>query len=476
MNPGPFKMSTSFTKRRVSLAVLALFLLVVSLRASSSDAPRGDAQEELSGGDTTVFDATVSAFGFSIHNLKEEHRASFFVGHSFFDQNWVAAPASTAGRDGLGPLFNARSCSSCHAKDGRDHPPVAGEPMHTMLLRISVPGTGPHGEPNPDPTYGGQLQSQAILGARPEAECVVTYQEVAGQFGDGEKFSLRRPVYSVRNFGYGPMATNAMLSPRVAPAMIGLGLLEAVPEETLRSLVSKQAGDGEGISGRLNLVWDCSANKMRPGRFGWKAEQPTVLQQAAAAFNEDIGITSSLMPVENFTKAESACASLPCGGHPEVSDKIFSDVVLYSRALAVPARRNCNDPRVKHGELLFTQANCSACHVPKLQTGDFPELPELSHQTIHPYTDLLLHDMGEGLSDHRPVFDANGRDWRTAPLWGIGLVPKVNGHSCFLHDGRARNLEEAILWHDGEARATKEAFRTMPKQDREDLIAFLESL
>ena len=464
---------------------LAWFVCATSLivnppesRAVGNDAPPTNSvsDEEFSGGDTTIFDATRNAFGFAAHNLKEEHRASFFVGHSFFDENWVAAPASTKGRDGLGPLFNARSCSSCHAKDGRDHPAAPGEPMTTMLLRISIPGNGTHHEPKPEPTYGGQLQTQAILGAQREADAFVSYEEITGKFGDGEPYSLRKPTYTITNLNYGPMAGDVMSSPRVAPVMVGLGLLEAVPEETIRSLVAQQARDGNGIAGRINLVWDQSANKMRLGRFGWKAEQPTVLQQTAGAFNEDIGVTSSVMPQKNFTAREGACAQLPNGGHPEVSDKIFADVVLYSRTLAVPARRNWTEPKVKRGQELFAQANCSACHVPQLKTGGFPELPELSNQTIRPYTDLLLHDMGEDLSDHRPVFDAGGRDWRTAPRWGIGLVSKVNGHSCFLHDGRARNLTEAILWHDGEAKNARESFRTFAKTDRESLIAFLESL
>lgn len=457
--------------------------LLVCLAASASGEtearrvfPSPEAGEELSGGDTTVFDVTRKAFAFSAHNLREEHRASFFVGHSFFDENWVVAPASTPGRDGLGPHFNARSCSACHAKDGRDQPPRLNEPMTTMLLRLSVPGTGSHAEPKPDPIYGGQLQTQAIPGVPPEADVRVTYEEIAGHFADGQAFSLRKPSYSIQKLGYGPMAKDVMVSPRVAPAMIGLGLLEAVPEETLRSFADRQRQAGAGIAGRPNFVWDCVAGKTVLGRFGWKAEQPGVFQQTAGAFVEDIGITSSLMPRENYTQLEEICAKQPSGGHPEVSDKILHDVTIYSRTLAVPARRNWTDPVVLRGKELFATANCAACHVPKMQTGDCPDLPELSRQTIRPYTDLLLHDMGEGLADHRPVFAAGGRDWRTPPLWGIGLVFKVNGHTCFLHDGRSRDLAEAILWHDGEAKAAREAFRTFPQTDRDALIAFLQSL
>ena len=462
-------------RRCFASLMLALALLAHGSRAGEI-VPLPEPGEELSGGETTVFDASPKAFGFPAANLQETNRPAFFVGRSFFDENWVVAPASTAGRDGLGPLFNTRSCSACHAKDGRSGPPGPGQPLSTMLLRISVPGVGPHRGPQPDPTYGDQIQGQAIPGVPREADVFVTYEEVPGKFPDGENFSLREPHYTITNFNYGPPATNLLTSPRVAPALIGLGLLEAVPEETLLALVTEQQRAGNGIAGRINFVWDRSAGKTVPGRFGWKAEQPSVFQQTAMAFAGDMGITSSLVPEENHTAREEACAHCPSGGNPEASDKILGDVASYSQTLGVPARRNWDDPLVLRGKELFTRANCATCHIPKLQTGDFPALPELSRQTIRPYTDLLLHDLGDGLADHRPVFDASGRDWRTPPLWGIGLVSKINGHTFFLHDGRARNLAEAILWHDGEAKASREQFRNLPKADREALLAFLESV
>ena len=470
MNSSPTRLSRLFAS--------AFFLAALASRGSDNTSTFlvPEPGEELSGGDTTVFDSSPKAFGFPAHNLKDEHRASFFVGHSFFNENWVVAPASTAGRDGLGPLFNARSCSACHFKDGRSRPPEPTQPMVTMLMRISVPGAGPHKEPLPDPTYGGQIQGQAVPGVPPEADVDVDYEEIAGRFSDGQEFSLRKPVYSIKNLGYGPLAKDLMMSPRIAPVMIGLGLLEAVPEKTLRSLADQQVHGGDGISGRINLVWDREAGKTVPGRFGWKAEQPTVRQQTAGAFLGDIGLTSAVMPEENYTAHQEICAKQPTGGHPEVSDKILHDVVTYSRTLGVPARRNWTDPTVLRGKEVFALAKCAACHVPKLQTGDWPEFPELSNQTIRPYTDLLLHDMGPGLSDDRPVFEAGGRDWRTPPLWGIGLVSKVNGHTFFLHDGRARNFAEAILWHGGEADAAREQFRALPATDRAALIAFLQSL
>ncbi len=457
------------------ILVGGLLLPSLSHSAPTSDAPF-DFTEEFSGGATTVFDSSSKAFGFPAANLNEERRASFFVGHSFFNENWVVAPASTAGRDGLGPLFNARSCSTCHMRDGRGAPPEAGTPMVAMLLRISVPGAGLHQGPVPEPTYGGQIQGQSIPGVPAEADAYVNYVEVPGQFSDGEKYSLRQPSYTITNLGYGPLTKNLMVSPRAPSAMIGMGLLEAVPAKTLRALADQQRSAGQGIAGRINAVWDTIEGKKAPGRFGWKAEQPTLLQQIATAFVEDIGITSSLKTHENHSSRQLICATQLSGGHPEVSDKILKDVVIYTQTLAVPARRNWTDPVVRRGETLFVQLNCASCHVPEMRTGNHEGISELSNQTIRPYTDLLLHDMGEGLADHRPVFEASGRDWRTAPLWGIGLVEKVNGHTCFLHDGRARNFSEAILWHGGEANAARESYRHLSKKDRDAVIAFLQSL
>lgn len=438
-------------------------------------AETADPYTELAGGNGTVFDVSPKAYGFPVPGLNEEERAAFFVGHSFFLRNWVAGGPPTS-RAGLGPLFNARACSSCHANDGRGRPPEPGLPLVQVLMRISIPGTGAHGGALPDPVYGGQLEGQANPGVRREADVTASYAELPGQFGDGEAYSLRRPTYSVTNLGYGPLAASALLSPRVAPAMSGLGLLEAVPEAELRVLAEQQAREGKGVHGRLNAVWDAVAGKMAIGRYGWKAEQPSVFQQTATALNEDMGLTTPLLPQENFTKAEAAaCETKSAAGEPDVSAKILHDIVLYARTLAVPARRAMTDRLVCRGQTLFLQIGCAACHVPTLHTGDC-DLPQLAHQTIHPYTDLLLHDMGDGLSDHRPVFEASGNDWRTPPLWGVGLVSTVNGHTFLLHDGRARNLTEAILWHGGEAHNSRESFRSLSKADRDALVAFLNSL
>ena len=432
--------------------------------------------EELSGGDTTVFDATPNAFSYSARNMTSERRSDFFVGNSFFKDSWVTAPASTEGRDGLGPLYNARSCSACHFKDGRGAPPEPGEPMVSMLIRLSAPGSGEHGGPAPDPAYGGQLQPSAIAGVAPEGEATVTYEEVPGAYGDGEPYALQRPSYAITGLAYGPLAEGAMMSPRTAPAMIGLGLLEAVPEEAIVALADPDDADGDGISGRPNRAWDARRGVEALGRFGWKATQPTVDQQTAGAFLGDMGITTPLFPAQECAPLQADCLAAPSGGEPEASEDVLARVVFYSATLAVPARRAWQDPEVLRGKALFQEAGCGACHTPKLTTGALSGYPELSGQVIRPYTDLLLHDMGEGLSDERPDIDASGSEWRTPPLWGLGLIEVVNGHDRLLHDGRAQGIAEAILWHGGEAEASREAFRTMSREDRGAMLRFLESL
>lgn len=456
-----------------SLAILTGISVTVGATFASEPEPL---PADYSGGEATIFDESRHAFSRQIPGLNDQQRSAFFVGNSFFNQAWIAAPASAQGRDGLGPLFNTRSCSACHLRDGRSFPPREGQPFSVMLMRISIPGQGPHGAPVPEQTYGGQIQGRGILNTPGEADVVAEFQELPGHFADGEKYSLRQPTYRFENLGYGPIAKDVLLSPRTAPAVIGLGLLEAIPESTLRSMSDPGDENGDGISGRINLVWDVLKNKVVIGRFGWKAEQPTVQQQVAGAFNGDMGLTTRLFTGENHTTRQAKAAANPSGGDPEVTDKVFDSVVSYSRTLAVPGRRDLHDPEVLKGEKLFADIGCTACHKSDLRTGNVADFPTLSNQPIQPFTDLLLHDMGEGLADNRPTFAANGREWRTAPLWGIGLQQKVNKHTFFLHDGRARNLTEAILWHGGEAEASKQRFRHLKRDDRAGLIRFLNSL
>lgn len=458
-------------------------LLVATLVACGEGASTYEPGEELLGGATTVFDQGINAFSFAARNLQGERRDKFFVGNSGFKRNWVIAPSSTSALDGLGPTFNAISCASCHFKDGRGAPPqTADDAFLGLLIRLSIPGQDVHGGPLDDPGYGGQFNHRSILGVPAEGTSRVTYTEVAGAFADGTPYQLRAPAYELGQLAFGPLASGAMMSPRVAPAMIGLGLLEALDEATIVALADDHDADGDGVSGRPNRVWDVRSQAMRLGRFGWKANTPGIEQQTSAALLGDIGITSPMFPDESCPPAQTACAAAQSGGTPEIAQDKIDEITYYSLLLAVPARRDFEDPEVLRGKALFAEAGCGGCHASKtrdgepLVTGELAGFPELSGQTIYPYSDLLLHDMGAELADGRPDFVADGREWRTPPLWGIGLVRVVNDHTNFLHDGRARDLTEAILWHGGEAEVAREAFRTMRRDDRAALVRFLESL
>ncbi|MFL5351523.1 di-heme oxidoredictase family protein [Archangium sp.] len=434
--------------------------------------------EELSGGETTVHDTTRNAFTLAARNLQGERRDAFFVGNALFNRNWVMAPSSTEGLDGLGPTFNAPSCAGCHFKDGRGKPPTEPEEKPLALLfRLSIPGQDAHGGPLGDPTYGGQLQPQAILGVPAEGGVAFTYTTREGTYADGTAYTLQEPHYALVDLAFGPAHPELRVSPRVAPAMVGLGLLEAIPDSALAALADPDDTNGDGISGRVNHVWDVEHGEVRVGRFGWKANQPSLRQQDAGAFRGDMGITSDLFPEEECTSAQQACLAAPSGGAPELDAQKLDAVTFYSRTLAVPARRDVDNTEVLRGRRLFRdELECAKCHVPRHETGVVEDAPELSKQVIFPYTDLLLHDMGPELADHRPDFEATGTEWRTPPLWGIGLVETVNRHTRFLHDGRARSLEEAILWHGGEAERSRERFRTLSATDRAALLRFLESL
>jgi CxxC motif-containing protein (DUF1111 family) len=444
---------------------------------STDGPPEIEPGAELLGGETTVFDETQSAYSLPARNLDRDGRDVFSLGDHFFNRNWVSAPASTSANDGLGPLFNAVSCSACHLRDGRSAPPQrASDGTAGLLFRLSVSGADEHGGPLADPSYGGQLQPLAIVGVPREGAYSITYEERPGAFADGEPYALRVPGYSFGELGYGPLAPDVMFSPRTAPSMIGLGLLESVPEEAIRALADPDDRDHDGISGRVNDVWDAAGARMAVGRFGWKANVPTIVQQVAGAFLGDLGITTSLFPTEGCTSAEGACLAAPNGGTPELADDTLNEVVHYSRCLGVPARRRVADPLVRAGERLFAEARCTSCHTPKLVTDTSSPIAALHAQTIRPYTDLLVHDMGPELADGRPDFAASGAEWRTAPLWGLGLLATVSRHTMLLHDGRARDATEAILWHGGEATASRDAFRAMPRSDRLALLAFLGSL
>ncbi|WP_279480023.1 di-heme oxidoredictase family protein [Aureimonas sp. SK2] len=416
----------------------------------------------------------------------------FKLGNALFRKLWVSSPSSTAASDGLGPLFNARSCQSCHLKDGRGHPPVAGEDATSMFLRLSRPAETEEERRSladramlrlPDPTYGGQLQTFAVPGLKPEGRMRIDYREVPFRLPDGTEVSLRHPTYSAVDLGYGPLGPHTILSPRNAPPMIGLGLVEAIPAEDILAQADPDDRDGDGVSGRPSLVRDPKSGEPVLGRFGWKASAPTVEVQTAEAFSGDIGISTPLV-TDAFGECsilQMVCRDAPSGVQPrlgevEAPDPVLPLVTFYSQNLAVPARRDIGDPQVLRGKRMFYEAGCPACHTPKFVTSRAAPDKHRQFQLIWPYSDFLLHDMGEGLADGSTVGDAGPRDWRTPPLWGIGLTQTVSGHTLFLHDGRARNLTEAILWHGGEGTKARDAFAALPAPDRAALLRFLESL
>ncbi|WP_332766380.1 di-heme oxidoredictase family protein [Pseudomonas koreensis] len=468
---------------------LSALLLALGLSACD-DAPRftqAEPGEARSGGAATVRKSDQNAFSLPSANLPPSRRVDFSVGNSFFRSPWVIAPSTTTARDGLGPLFNTNACQNCHIKDGRGHPPAPDATNAvSMLVRLSIPDAPPYARVIeqlgvvPEPVYGGQFQDMAVPGVAPEGKVRVDYTPVPVRFADGTEVELRKPVLQITQLGYGPMHPDTRLSARVAPPMIGLGLLEAIPEEAILANAATQAKDNRGIKGRPNRVWDDELQKTVIGRFGWKAGQPNLNQQNVHAFSGDMGLTTSLRPFDDCTEAQTACKQAPNGkgpdGEPEVSDNILRLVLFYSRNLAVPARRGVNDAEVLAGKNLFFQAGCQSCHTPKYTTAANAAEPELANQLIRPYSDLLLHDMGDGLADNRTEFQASGRDWRTPPLWGIGLTQAVSGHTQFLHDGRARNLLEAVLWHGGEAQAAQQQVLSFNAEQRAALLAFLNSL
>lgn len=460
-----------------SIGVLFVLMAVVSgCQEDESNMLSAEEGEQFSGGSTTTFDESVNAFGNAAPNLTGDKDLFFVTGNSLFKVNWVTAPSSTSDLDGLGPVYNSRSCSGCHLRDGRGAPPLGpSEDPVSLLFRLSRPGQI-EWEPIPDENYGGQFNHLAVLGVEPEGEVRVTYEEMKGQYNDGSSYSLRKPTYTFQNLKYGEFAPDMMISPRIAPHMVGLGLLEAIEESTLVNLEDPNDENGDGISGKIQRVWNVLEGRQTIGRFGWKAGQPTVRQQVAAAFRGDIGITSKLFPDEPCGVNQVDCLQAQKGGEPELTDNILDRVTLYSAALAVPRRRDWEEPNVLQGKALFNQIGCNGCHIPKLVTNTNMEFEEFSNQTIRPYTDLLLHDMGTGLADNSTEGLASGTEWRTPPLWGLGLIAVVNGHTFLLHDGRARNAEEAILWHGGEAQKSKDAFTTLTNTERSWILDFLNSL
>ena len=465
-----------------------------------------DPQEIKQGGDTGIRISSSESYSKPSSNLSASRKGQFFIGNAFFKQPWVVAPASTDSRDGLGAIFNVAACQSCHIKDGRGHAPMnADDDADSLLIRLSMPATTAEErqklqdsliEKVAHPMYGGQLQDRGVEGVPAEAHIAVAWTDVPVTFADGHVETLREPRFRLTNPGYGPFADEMMLSPRTALPMIGLGLLEQIPDADIKRQADPDDSNGDGIRGKFNWVMDPQTGKNALGRFGWKAGQTKLITQNQSAFNEDMGLTSNIRPHESCMPTQTACLNAPTGadeqgnGKPpvEVSDDVAKFVEFYTRNLAVPNRRRADDEQVLAGKKRFYDMGCHSCHTPRYQLPKTDDDHLEQHgQVIYPYTDLLLHDMGDGLADRTVAgtlppkdaqveFLANSYEWRTPALWGIGLAQTVDPQATFLHDGRARNLMEAVLWHGGEAKTQQQQVLKLDKQGRAELTAFLESL
>lgn len=465
-----------------------------------------DPQEIKQGGDTGISIMSSESYSKPSSNITASRKGNFFIGNAFFRQPWVVAPASTDSRDGLGALFNVAACQSCHIKDGRGHAPMTGaDDADSLLIRLAMPATTDEQrkqlqnsliEKVVHPMYGGQLQDRGIQGVPAEARIAVQWTDNPVTFADGHIETLRAPTFNLTKPGYGAFDDELMVSPRVALPMVGLGLLEQIPDEAIKTQAIKTGQNNSDISGKFNMVMDPQTGKVALGRFGWKAGQTKLITQNQSAFNEDMGLTSNIRPHESCMPTQTACVNATTGadeqgnGKPpvEVNDEVAQFVEFYTRNLAVPHRRNAEDKLVLAGKKRFYDIGCQSCHTPRYQLPKTDDDHLEQHgQVIYPYTDLLLHDMGDDLADRtiagklpakelQVEFLANSYEWRTPALWGIGLAQTVDPQATFLHDGRARTLMEAVLWHGGEAEKQKQKVLKLDKQGRNELNAFLKSL
>lgn len=405
------------------------------------------------------------AFKQTAANLSPTNGFDFMLGrrlhHTDFGDGSHSEPGNPIFTEQVGKLgvnYIARSCVECHVNNGRALPPDLDELMAKSSVRVGIDSSG-----TPHPTLGRVLQPNSTDGqVINETATISSYATVAGQYSDGTPYTLRKPIYS---FG-GTVPSH--FSVRLAPPLIGAGLLEAISDSSIMALADPADADGDGISGRRQIVTDPETGEKRLGRFGYKASGARVAHQVANALSNDIGITTSVNPVLDDGTATPT---------PGISDDELDLMTRYTSLLGVQARRGLNDPQALRGEVLFAEAGCAKCHTPQFTTSPNHPMAEVRGQTIRPYSDLLLHDMGPGLADNMGEGVAGGSEWRTSALWNLGHTAGVNQKGeAYLHDGRARTLEEAILWHGGEADASQGAFRNLSAEDRAALIAFLKSL
>ncbi|RDL45674.1 hypothetical protein DN730_01070 [Marinomonas piezotolerans] len=415
--------------------------------------------------------------------LTVEEKQSFYLGQSLFERFWVPSPSSTTASDGLGPLFNARSCHSCHIRNGRGHAPTAnqlGSEVPSFFIRLGDRAASNSSTIIGDLVYGRQFQPLSSTNVAPEGDYKIIWRSSIVILNDGTEVSLRRPDISWQSLRYGDFNHNTGFSPRVSPPLVGMGLLDAVPDSVILSYADPDDIDQDGISGKPN--WLERHGEKHLGRFGHKAHVPNLNEQNQSAFNGDLGLSTPLFPNPSgdCSAMQSKCRMAPDGNSPhldnlEVGHKQMQLLNSYVALSRPPAMRHLNESWFLDGKKIFDSLRCASCHRPKLTTGR-SSFSALNHRDFYPFTDMLLHDMGPALQSGFPVLNASPQEWRTAPLWGIGLSDAVSGRNGFLHDGRARTIEEAILWHGGEAQASQQAYRTLNAQQRAVFIRFLESL
>lgn len=486
------------TKPGITRLLTFLFAGVLAAcgQTSNSSAPEFSQSEWLPGGHTTVSGKTQIRFDYPSANLPSDDKTQFHAGKALAQQPWVKAPTITDSRDGLGPLYNARTCMACHVKGGKGTlPSDSSTAIFSSLIRVSLKGEDKQNGAVPHPTYGDQVQVQSTSLAHqlrhlpsasslakdvtPEAYVYIDWQNKIFTYPDKTKVTLKSPTPIFKNLGYGEIGNDTLVGIRTAPTIHGMGLIELIPQSQIDALSDEQDKNQDGISGRVNLVWDSVRQETMPGRFGLKANKPTLLMTVAGAFANDVGISNPVFTNQPCSPAQKACLSAASGNDEngfELNQAQLDLVVDFNRNLAPLKSRNLDTKKVMEGREQFYETGCHQCHNPSFTTQESKERPHLSKQKIWPYSDFLLHDLGEGLSDNRPDFKASGSEWRTPPLWGIGLSAKVNGSQALLHDGRATTIEEAVLWHGGEAQAVKDAFINLDKDEREALVLFVNSI
>ena len=478
------------------LIFISVFLAIElsSIGFAETHYNKAEDREALTGGSGTVFVENKNAYSLPLKNLKIENRINFFVGNSMFRRVWLPPSDVHFARDGLGPFFNADSCQGCHINDGRGHLPSSNWPNDdavSLVIALAIPPQNDMQKNQletfqlksiPDPIYGSQLSDFAIDGVLPEGKIDIEYDYYPVAFDNGKVINLSKPKFSISNLNYGELHSDIQISARIAQPIIGLGLIEGISVSDILANADPNDKNKDGISGKASTVKDEISNSIILGRFGWKAAQPSILQQTIDATYHDMGLSNTYSSrSNNCSEVQVACKSMVTGNSTEydgveVSNEQIDLMVFYQKHLSPPGRRNVDDPEVLKGKKIFFESGCGSCHVQKYTTSIDEKNPSLSEQLIWPYSDFLLHDMGKDLADNLNEYNAMGNEWRTPPLWGIGLTRTVNGHENFLHDGRARNILEAILWHGGEAEESKKKILKLSLVGVEYLLKFIESL